>query len=97
MQVHKNLKSKLIPRARELAVVKVSGGTLQGESRHRPRKFASPAPSPRASPTLHEQAQNTAGDMINTWTKLAHNPVISQDSLGHMHHSPPSPTIELLR
>lgn len=75
MQVHKNLKSKLIPRGRELAAVKVSGGRLQGEGRHRPRKFACPAPSSRASPTLHGWAQNTAGDMINTWTKLTHDPV----------------------
>lgn len=75
MQVRNNLRLKLILRGRLLAVVKGSGGVLQGQSRHRPKKFASPAPSSRPSPTLHDLAQDAARDMVNTWTHLTRDPV----------------------
>lgn len=75
MQVHSYQKLKLIPRGRVLVVVRGRGNVLQGQSRHRPRKFASPAPSSRASSITHNWAQEVSGDMVNTWTKLTHDPV----------------------
>lgn len=63
MQVHNTLKLKLNQKEKVLAVVKGSGGALQGQSRYRPRKLSSPDPAPGHLPTLLEWAQDAAGDM----------------------------------
>lgn len=43
------------------------------------KKMCLSCSSSRACPTLHEWAQDAAGDMVNTWTKVTHDPV----SLAH--------------
>ena len=75
IQGHNSLKLKLIQRGRVLAGMKGSGDVLQGESTHRPRKFACPAPSSRASLSPLRVAQDAARDTVNTWTKPTHDTV----------------------